>query len=247
MLAPCLSLSNLDMVKKTKRPQSKQTWYKKWQFWATVGIVVAAGLLLWFWRRSAPPPLPDDYQAGSVTYCLAGPAFTAELGFENPAIDTSQVLATGLVIRESDDLTLFYQHETWDDAGHVGPFAYDNAGTIYVGPTPLASLQTNPTAEQNWIYAVDSQTAVMAKYLELPWPGSTQSGNPYGVSGLTYDYDTHSLYAASIAGSTAQEELGGIYQIDLETGEIVSQLNGRDLIGIGVFNGTKVITNPPGG
>ncbi len=200
---------------------------------------MAAGLLLWLWRRSAPPPLPDDYQTGSVTYCLAGPSFTTELGFKNPAIDTSQVLATGLVIRELDDSSRFYQHETWDDAGHVGPFAYDSAGTIYVGPTPLASLQTNPTAEQNWIYAVDSQTAVMSKYLELPWPGPPNSGNPYGVAGLTYDCDTNSLYATSIAGSTAQEELGGIYQIDLNTDEIVSQFTGHDAIGIGIFNGTE--------
>ncbi|MBE2224069.1 MAG: DUF2029 domain-containing protein [Anaerolineae bacterium] len=226
------------MAKKRNQSQIKRPWYKKWQFWAIVGVIVAAGALVWLWRRNAPPALPADYQVGNVTACLAGPAFTAGLGLESPAIDTSQVLATGLVIREPFENGRFYQHETWDDAGNVGPFAYDGQGDIYLGPTPLASLQTNPTAEQNWIYKVDSQTAVMEKYLELPWPLPPSGANPFGIIGLTYDCDTNSLYAATVAGSTAQEEVGGIYQIDLKTGQIISQLDNIDAIGLGIFNGT---------
>ena len=144
----------------------------------------------------------------------------------------------GLILRDSAGNGRYYQHETWDDAGNVGPFAYDGTGTIYLGPVPLASLQTNPTAEQNWIYQVDSQTAVMSKFRELPWPLPPSGANPFGVTGLTYDCDTNSLYAASIAGSTAQEEVGAIYQIDLETGETISQLDDLDAIGLGIFNGT---------
>lgn len=201
--------------------------------------MVAGGALLWFWRQNAPPTLPADYQTGSVTTCLAGPAFTADLGLESPSIDTSQRIAVGLIIREPFENGRYYQHETWDDAGNVGPFAYDFRGDIYLGPVPLTSLETNPTAEQNWIYRVDSQTAVMAQYLELPWPLPPSGANPYGVVGLTYDCDTDSLYAASIAGSTAQEEVGGIYQIDLLTGEIVSQLDDLDAVGLGVYNGAE--------
>ena len=67
------------MAKKSK-PSQKQSWIKKWQLWAVVGLIIVAGGLLWFWRQQAPPALPADYQPGSVTGCLAGPAFTAGLG-----------------------------------------------------------------------------------------------------------------------------------------------------------------------
>lgn len=227
------------MTKKRKQSQQKQPWTKKWQIWAVVVVILLAGGGIWVWRQNAPPPLPTGYQVGNVTACLAGPAFTADLGLQSPAIDTSQVLATGLVIREPFENGRYYQHETWDDAGNVGPFTYDGTGTIYVGPTPLASLQTNPTAEQNWIYRVDTLTAVMEKYIELPWPLPPSGANPFGIIGLTYDCDTDSLYAATVAGSTAQEEVGSIYQVNLKNGEIISQLDKTDAIGLGIFNGTE--------
>jgi len=225
------------MTKKKKSYRRKQAWYKKWQLWLGAILIFAAGIAFWSWRQMMPAPLPATYQTGIVTYCLRGPAFVAELGLESPAIDTSQLLATGLVIREPYENGRYYQHETWDDAGSVGPFAYDRNGTVYLGPTPLASLQVNPTAEQNWIYQVDSQTAVMSQFLELPWPLPPSGGNPFGVTGLTHDCDTSSLYATSVAGSTAQEEVGSIYQIDLVNGEVVSQLENVDALGAGVYNG----------
>jgi hypothetical protein len=41
---------------------------------------------------------------------------------------------------------------------------------------------------------------------------------------------------ASVAGSTGQEEVGVIYQVNADTGEILSQLDNTDAIGVGVFN-----------
>jgi len=227
------------MAKKRHYARVKQPWYKKWGFWAIVGVITVAVVALGIWRQNASPPLPANYVVGGVTDCLVRPAFTADLGLESPAIDTSQVIAKGLVIREPFENGRYYQHETWDDAGNVGPFAYDSQGDIYIGPTPLASLQTNPTAEQNWIYRVDSQTAVMEKYIELPWALPPSGANPFGIIGLGYDCDTESLYAATVAGSTALEEVGGIYQVDLKTGGIISQLDNTDAIGLGIFNGTS--------
>lgn len=229
------------MTKKRKQSQKNQPqpWYKKWQLWLGIGVLITAVFLIWFWQQNKPPTLPENYQAGVVTDCLAGPAFIAELDLENPSIDTSQQIAHGLVIREPYAEGRYYQHETWLDAGNLGPFAYDNKGEIYVGPVPLVSLDLNPTAEQNWIYHVDSQTAVMSKYLELPWPLPPTGSNPYGILGLTYDCDTDSLYAATAAGSTAQEEVGAIYQIDLDTDEIISKIDGIDTIGLAVFNGIE--------
>ena len=229
------------MAKKEKSRQRIQVtpWYKKWQVWLGVGGLVTAVILLILWQQNKTPALPDNYQIGRVADCIAGPAFSADLGLESPSIDTSQQIATGLILREPSFDGNYYQHETWDDAGNVGPFAFDSKGNIYIGPAPLASLETNPTAEQNRIYVVDSQTAVMSQYQELPWPLPPSGANPFGVVGLAHDCDTNSLYASSIAGSTAQEEVGALYQIDLETNKIVSQLDNLDMIAINIFNGTE--------
>lgn len=228
------------MAKKRKQGQ-KQTkaFYKKRPFWIITAGLVTAVLLFILWQQNKTPTLPADYQTGTVTDCLAGPAFLPELGLDNPAIDTSQRAATGLIIGEPVANGRYFQHDTWDDAGNLGPFTYDDKGNIYLGPVPLASLETNPTAEQNRVYVVDTQTAVMSQFLELPWPLPPGGGNPYGVVGLTFDCDTGSLYVATVAGSTAQEEVGVIYQIDAVTGEILSQLDNTDTIGVGVYNGTE--------
>ena len=229
------------MTKKRKHAPNKQAnpWYKKWQIWLGGIVLITAVILLWVWQQNKAPALPENYQAGIVTDCLAGPAFLAQLDLDSPSIDTSQQIAHGLVIREPYAEGRYYQHETWKDAGNLGPFAYNNIGEVFVGPVPLVSLELNPTAEQNWIYHVDSQTAEMSKYLELPWPLPPSGSNPYGILGLTYDCNTDSLYASTIAGSTAQEEVGAIYQIDLETDEIISQIDGIDAVGIAVFNGAE--------
>ncbi|NJN55607.1 MAG: hypothetical protein HC804_13165 [Anaerolineae bacterium] len=79
----------------------------------------------------------------------------------------------------------------------------------------------------------------MTEFLSLPWPLPPGGGNPYGVVGLAYDCDTGSLYASSIAGSTAQQEVGALYQIDPSSGEILSVLENVDALGIGVFRASE--------
>ncbi|MBX3061113.1 MAG: hypothetical protein KF770_32035, partial [Anaerolineae bacterium] len=61
----------------------------------------------------------------------------------------------------------------------------------------------------------------------------------YGVVGLAYDCDTGSLYAASIAGSTPQDEVGVIYQINPDNGEILSRLENVDALGVGIFRAAQ--------
>ncbi|HUM69836.1 MAG TPA: hypothetical protein PLK31_13440, partial [Chloroflexota bacterium] len=56
---------------------------------------------------------------------------------------------------------------------------------------------------------------------------------------LAYDCDTGSLYAASVAGSTPQDEVGVIYQINPDSGEILSRLENVDALGIGIFRASQ--------
>lgn len=130
-----------------------------------------------------------------------------------------------------------YQHETWDDAGFLGPFITDRRGHIYVAPAPLVSVVDNPPELQNRIYRVDSDSQEMTLYLELPWAQPPGGANPFGVVGLAYDCETESLYATSLAGSTAGQEVGRIFRIDLETGQVTSQLEAVDAMGVSAFRG----------
>ncbi len=164
------------------------------------------------------------------------------MDFGRVAIDTSRSRGQGLVLFDITATDTFaaaniYQHETWDDAGDVGSYTLDGDGNLYVAPFPHIDLLENPPAAQNTIHRIDTGSSEMATFVELPaaQPASTQ--NPFGVVGLAFDCETESLYAASIAGSTSGSELGRIYQIDVASGEILSQLEGIDPYGLGVFNG----------
>lgn len=187
----------------------------------------------------ATPTLPAGYTIGPTNGCQASPQFVAALNFAQPAIDTTQELGVGLLVSDMADASRIYQHETWDDAGKVGPFAIDWLGNIFVAPAPVINQELNPVEEQNKVFRADTQTAVMSLFLDLPWPLPPSGSNPYGVLGLTYDCGTDNLYVASVAGSTPQEEVGIIYQVNATSGEIISQLENQDALGVGAFNSSQ--------
>ena len=184
---------------------------------------------------------PDmgNFKPGLADACRAMPAFIAQTGLGNQvAIDTQQRGYTGIRLVQPQSGAA-WQHPSWDDAGHVGAFARDKDGNIYVAPTPEVSLGENPPALQNRIYRIDAQTGEMALWLELPAFAPPSQTNPFGVMGLFYDCDTHSLYASSLAGSTPTQANGRIYRIDVASKSVVAQLASTDAIGVGVFNGAE--------
>ena len=130
------------------------------------------------------------------------------------------------------------QGETWDDAGYLGPFTYDGIGNIYTAPVPLVSLIDNPPDEQNKVFRVDTDTAVMSEWLDLEPARPPSEVNPFGVVALGFDCDTGSLYAASLMGSTPDQELGRVFRIDSDTASVADVLEGIDAMGVGVFTGS---------
>lgn len=180
-----------------------------------------------------------NFKPGVANACQAMPAFISKTGIgAQVAIDTQQRGYTGLRLLNVQSGQA-WQHPSWDDAGHVGAFARDKSGNIYVAPTPEVSLAENPPALQNRIYKIDAQTGEMALWLELPAVALPSLSNPFGVMGLFYDCDTDSLYASSLAGSTPKQANGRIYRIAVAEKQVVSQLEQTDVIGVGVFNGVN--------
>jgi len=184
-------------------------------------------------------PAPTPLSLGPVNSCVSQPTFIPTLNMgERPIIGTGARTATGFVV-VNPATGAIYQDPTWDDAGDLGPYVYDRDGNFYVGPTPRTSLTLNPIEKQNIIYRIDSITAQMAPFLELPAGLPPSSSNPFGIMGMAYDCDTESLYVTSVAGSTAVQQAGRLFRIDLATGQVTDQIEGIDAIGVGVFNGVE--------
>ncbi len=225
--------------------------------WPLLLLVVLFGVgLVFFLNRSTQPP-GGDLQAsptatavadpestpgtqvlppGRANYCQAPPSFPLQLPLDRPTyVGTSLRGFVGLTL--SDAGGQVYQDETWDDAGQLGPFVYDWAGNIYTAPTPFIDLSRNAPSEQNKIYKVDSATGAMAEWVDLPAAQQPTQSNPFGVLGLFYDCDTDSIYAGSIAGSTATDEVGRLVQVDQESAEVVDYFANVDAMGVGVYNG----------
>lgn len=180
---------------------------------------------------------------GPTNGCRARPRFISDLDMGDQIyIGTNLRGYTGLTLSIQDPNsgeTLVYQHPTWDDAGNLAAYVLDRTGNIYVGPAPFVSLDANPPELQNRIYRVDAESGEMSLFMELPAAQPPSSSNPFGVMGLAYDCDTDSLYATSLAGSTYDAERGRIFQIDVNSASIVSQLENVDAFGVSPYRGVN--------
>lgn len=191
-------------------------------------------------KSKAPQTLPANFKLGVINNCRKVPSFVHALNMQQPAIDSKQQgHEGGLLIRDIRNKNHTWKHKSWLQSGFIGAFDRDNKGNIYVTPLPYVSLLKNPPEKQNQIYLINNKSAQMSLYLKLPFELSPNNKNPFGVLGVFYDCETHSLYVSSVAGSLPKEEKGAIFQIDLNTNKIISTLKNTDAVGIGVFNTLK--------
>ncbi len=181
-----------------------------------------------------------NFKFGLTSNCRAVPKFIHQLKMRTPSLDSRQQDGRmGLQIRDYAFKDKTWQHNSWAVSGYIGAFDRDSKGNIYVTPIPYVSLLNNPPEKQNKIYKVDAKTAEMKLFTTLPSEHLPNSKNPFGAMGLYFDCDTHSLYASSLAGTKPFKEKGRIYQININTKEIISILENTDSIGLGVFNTKK--------
>ena len=193
--------------------------------------LVSIGLVVWGTRQSSA----RRGQPSGLS-CAAFPPFAQRLGFTTrAALDTSDTHQPGLRLTEpgpAGQPPRVFQDPSWVQAGFLGAPVRDTSGNIYVAPAPQTSLILNPPAQQTRIYKIDGTTGQMALFATVPAAQPASPENPFGVLGLAIDCQTNSLYAASVAGSTRQQEIGRIVRIDLHTGQITSQIDGIDGFGL---------------
>ncbi len=208
-------------------------------------IIVAAAIGLfsyWYGQKKEAVishKLPPQFKLGLVNECRKIPRFITQLNMQQPAIDSKQQSHAGGILIRDVATNRTWQHPSWQQSGYLAGFDRDKKGNLYVAPLPYVSLTDNPPQKQNQIYKIDANSAQMELFLKMPSGEIPDNKNPFGTMGLFYDCDTNSLYVSSLAGSKPRAEKGVIYQIDLASKKVVSQLAQTDAIGIGVFNTLK--------
>ncbi len=224
-------------TRKSGRKAAASSSGKKW-FWLVAAMVLLALGVYQFFPDEGSQSNRKGYahpQAGD--YCKREPLFPANYGLQSPLlIDLSQRQGIGLFILEARQGGRSLHLPQWDFMGPLGPYALDEQGNIYLAPVPHVSLPPEALRHQNRIYRIDGQTGEASLFVELPAADLPSSRNPFGVMGLAYDCDSQTLYASSVAGSTPGEEKGRIYQIDVQSKELLDSLQDMDVLGLGIFN-----------
>lgn len=231
----------------SSRPASfpRRVW-----LWLVPLVVVGLGIAgWWYWSQragSVTPPVDLTRPMGGVGACGAIPRFARAVGFSgNVVFSTSERRTKGMLMfdpaappDQKTGSTHYYQHPSWSAAGFLGPVVPDENGNLYIAPVPHISVLDNPASEQMRIYRVDTNSGVMNILTTLPAAASSSTENPYGLLGLTYDCETHTLYASSVSGSTRQNEIGRLYHIDPNSRRVLSEFDNVDALGVGVFKGS---------
>lgn len=196
-----------------------------------LAVLVAALGLSWGQTQKPSPPVAEQPPA-PTDGCRGQPKFSL-----NPALGLAGTLAIatdgpekGLTLTGSQRPDAPYQHPTWDDAGFLGPIAYDDAGNIYVAPTPRLSLIDNPLEGVTTLWRIDTASGEMKPFVTLP--GAASERNPYGVLGLTYACDIDRLFAGTVVGSTPATERGGVVAISRDGRGLDTILSGIDVMGV---------------
>jgi hypothetical protein len=168
--------------------------------------------------------------------CTGDPKFLEKLGMSKRAmVDTTSTHRIGLVVTDvtpQGQPGRSQQHESWAQAGYLGRVQRDKEGNIYTYPAPSVTLVYNPVEKANIIYRVESETGVMAPFVELPKEAPATERNPFGLLSLTLDCEQQALYASSVYGSTSTTEKGVIARIDLKTKEVKIVKRGIDALSL---------------
>ncbi len=230
---------------KSQKKQAALAKKKQQRLASIVGIFAAlvvlgiGGWLVFRPKTATTAKAEPTLDIGHAAYCMRRPRFVASMGFstDRPGMATALAGYMGFVMFDPNTGNVA-QHPTWDNAGFLGGSVRDALGNTYIYPAPFGSTEHNPPDEQNKLYIIDTNSGEMTEWLDLPALAEpTETVNPYGITGLFIDCDTNSLYVASVMGSTAREEFGRIFQIDITTKTVVDTYDNIDALGVGVHNG----------
>lgn len=171
------------------------------------------------------------------------PGFVQALGFDPKFsfFTSGDIKTMGLLLQQSDQpgnpraqITKSYQHPSWKNGGWLGPVLVDQQGNIFTAPAPFISVLNNPSGNQNTVYQVNANSAVMDIFIKLPIADSTVTDNPFGIIDMVLLCETNTLYVSTLSGSDRTHERGAIYAIDIAAKKIIDKLTATDAMGMGI-------------
>ncbi len=128
-----------------------------------------------------------------------------------------------------------WQHDTWKNAGWLGPMVVSDKGEIWVAPVPVINVLDNKPEEQNRLWKTNKKTGALEMVIDLPRPDSAFNGNnAFGLLGLGYDCENSVLYASSVSGSTISHQKGRVFAINTLNNTILGRLDSLDAFGLGM-------------
>ncbi len=175
--------------------------------------------------------------------------YTALAGFESKqlALSTNEHNVKGLALvqyrKNEKDTTKYkiWQHPSWIKLGYMGSITSSRNGTAYTAPIPFVNTLEADINNLNKIYKVDDKTGELKPFIDFPKIEKGTSTMPFAVLGIFYDDHANILYASNVTGSTAKEENGVIYAIDVKSKKIIDVYKATDAFGLAVigFTGEK--------
>jgi hypothetical protein len=168
--------------------------------------------------------------------CTSDPKFLQKMGISRKAmVDTTQAQPVGMSVVEMDDKGKILrrgQHPSWAQAGYLGRVQRDREGNIYSYAVPGFTLQFNPPEKANVLHRVDTETGIMAPFVEIKSEKGPTERNPFGVLAVALDCAQNALYVATVMGSSASEEHGAIARVGLADRSVRIVKRGVDVLSL---------------
>ncbi len=167
--------------------------------------------------------------------CVRAPQFLTAMKIPQPVmIDLSQKHFKGIALLYGKHFKKVMHPKQWEQYAHLGTYAPDSTGNLYLVPIPYISIEPTTFNLQKNIYKLDSKTGKLTLWIHID-DIHPSANNPYGLSAITYDCDDGTLWVAAIDESDYRQQKGVIYHIDPRTKEILQRLDGMDALSLALL------------
>ena len=171
--------------------------------------------------------------------CVRLPSFLKELHIPQPVmIDLSQQHYNGIALLYGKQMQKALHPKAWEQYEHFSTYALDREGNIFLVPMPYISIKPTTFNLQKNIYKLDSRTGKIKIFMHLD-DVHPSSSNPYGINAIAYDCDDNTLWISAIDETDYQAQHGVIYHIDIQTKEILSRIEGTDVLTLTLLKNKK--------
>jgi hypothetical protein len=211
-------------------------------FVVVIVLLVVAYMLVQKKNQKQSLKVEPSYNIGTFTKqksCARPPQLLQRLGIPQPVmIDLSQKKYKGIALHFGKNFEKVFHPEQWKQYEHFSTYASDEAGNIYLVPTPFISIHPTTFNLQKNIYKLESKTGKISIFMHFDDVHPT-ANNPYGMNAIAYDCEDKTLWVAAIDESDYASQKGVIYHINPQTKEVLQTVEGFDVLSMTIVKSQK--------